>query len=78
MIACKPDDVKVVAIVIANTIPDAFAGFGTINNAMQFDFDRDFSDLERQSFLALAGRIVDALEEAHVSAALAPAIKAFA
>lgn len=67
MIACKPDDVKVVATVIANTIPEAFAGFGAYPGDMQFDIDTDFSERERHSFIALAARIVDALAHASVS-----------
>ncbi|GGH28995.1 hypothetical protein GCM10007036_38590 [Alsobacter metallidurans] len=67
MIACKPDDVKVVATVLANTVPEAFAGYETCPSDMQFDIDADFSERERHSFIALAARIVDALYGANAS-----------
>ena len=78
MIACKPDDVKVVATVIANSIPEAFAGFGAFASDMQFDIDTDFSERERHSFIALAARIVDALAGAKASVAPAEPVDALA
>ncbi|WP_406854794.1 hypothetical protein ABEG18_19945 [Alsobacter sp. KACC 23698] len=55
---------KVVAEVIANCIPDAFAQPATSRLArVRFDLDGDFSSRERAAFLSLADEILAVLAE---------------
>ncbi|WP_460450630.1 hypothetical protein [Alsobacter sp. SYSU BS001988] len=55
---------KVVAEVIANSVPDAFAQPATSRLArVRFDLDADFSARERAAFLRLADEIVAILAE---------------
>lgn len=53
--------VKLVATLIANAAPEAFAGPVTeMAENVSFDLERDFSAYERDCYLALAQSILDA------------------